>query len=256
MPITGTFTLEELIAEILKQDHPAVLTALQKSAQPIFQGIFDKGHAAATQRYTAEKATLDGTIANLTTQNQQKDEQIRQLGEAKPDVVAMQTKHAADIQRLEDKHKNELKVANDTLIGERMSRTGSDLKTKLVVLGVDAEYAEVVVSKAEREKRWRPNAKGIVEIFRADTDAPYAPAQGKDALDLLAEELKTAVPPKFITVNGDSGSGTTTSTTGAATGKKKFDNIREDVKKKEAASASTTTAAQRLAGGGGAVKTA
>lgn len=253
MPISGSVTVDELIAEILKLDKGSVVTALQAQAQPIFQSIFDKGHAAATARFNGEKSELEGKITGLNETIRTKDTQIQQLSEKAPEVATLTQQHQTEINRLKEEQKNALRVANETLIGERRSRARGDLRVKLVGLGVDSDYAEMLVNKPDMEKRIRPNAQGQMEFIRADNDAPYAPAQGKDVLDLMAEELKAVVPPKFITVSGDRGSGTRSADSGSGGGKGaagKYEAARTDVTKKEERASTSISARDRLAGRG------
>lgn len=250
MPVRleGTVTADELVAELLKLDRAVVVQSLQSSAQPIFQSVFDKGHAAATAKFTSEKAGLDGRVTALEASLKEKDDQIKVLGEKAPEIATLQQQHTDAVNKLKRQHQDELKVANDTLIGERRSVTKSALRVKLINAGVDAEYADVLVSKPEFEQRLKPNQNGVIEILRADSDAPYAPAKDKDALDLVVEELLPKVPAKFKSTQTDRGSGVTGAGGAGAKGATRYDAERKAGEERAKSVERGPSAKERLSG--------
>jgi hypothetical protein len=228
-------TLDEILAELNKLDRTQVVAGLQANSQPIYQAIYDKGTGFAVAKHTAEKADLEGKITGLTSQVTEKDQQITQLSAKTPEVATLRTQYEGQINQLKETHKNELKARDQALIGERRSRALSDLRTKLVGGGVDADYADVLTNKSTTTARFRFDDKtGKMDILAADSEVPIAVATGKDVLDVLAEELKTGVPAKFVMSNGDGGSGTN-GTGGKGKGGDLYEEIRTEAKSKSEA---------------------
>lgn len=240
--------LNEVVAELVKQDPAAVVTALQTKAQPLFQQIFDKGHAEATRRLNEQKTEMETKISTLQTNLNAAKEQIATLSNGQPDVKKFQD----EIARLEGDLNKAKEEAKTTILAERLDRQFQTLETKLVAQGVDPEYASVMLAKPDIRKRLQANKEGGIEVLR-DGGIPYSPAEGKTGLDLLAEELVGKAPAKFISSTVDRGSGITGG--GAGGGGKEnadyFANLRKNLEAQREAEAKTAAvgpseAARRL----------
>jgi hypothetical protein len=225
-------TLEEILAELNKLDRQTVVTGLQASAQPIFQAIYDKGVGFQTVKHTAEKTSLEGQVTGLQTQIAEKDKEIQKLTEKAPEAATLRTQYEAKINQLKEDHKNELKARDTVLVGERRTRSLLDLKTKLISAGVDPDYADVLTNKSTTTSRFKFDDKGEMSILAADSEVPIIAAKGKDALEVMAEELRTSVPAKFVLSNGDGGSGTNGQGGKGKAGGNLYEEIRQDAKKR------------------------
>jgi hypothetical protein len=239
-------TLDEILAELNKLDRAQVVTGLQAQAQPIFQAIFDKGVGFQQVKFNGEKATLDGQIATLTATITQKDTELTELTKKTPDVATLRTQYEGQINQLKAAQANELSARDEVLKGERRSRSLSDLRAKLTGAGVDVDYADVLVNKSTTTKRFGFDDKGQIVVYAADSEVPINVASGKDVLDVLADELKTGVPAKFVTSNGDRGSDTSGSG-GKGSKSSVYDDIRKEAAdKKKAAGEKPPSARERL----------
>lgn len=231
--------LNEIVAELVKQDPAAVLTALQSKAQPLFQQIFDKGHAEATRRLNEQKVELEAKLKTAQEELTTAKGQITTLSSGQPDIKKFQD----EVARLEGELVKVKESSSATVLAERLDRQFQTLETKLVAQGVDPEYASVLLAKADIRKRLQPNKEGAIEVLR-DGGIPYSPAEGKTGLDLLADELVGKAPAKFISSTVDRGSGIKGGGAGGGgtEGADFFKNLREDLTKKREAEAKSTVA--------------
>jgi hypothetical protein len=243
-------TLEELLAELAKLDRTQVVEGIQKSAQPIFQAIYDRGVGFANAKWGPEKTALEGQVASLTSEKQTLETRVRTIEEKTPDLAAERQKFDAQIQAEQQKYEAKLKAAQVQLQAERKSRAVADLKAKLIAAGVDSDYADVMTLKPDVQKRINFTDAGTMQVLQANSDIPFAAAGERTGIDLLADELKTGVPAKFLLVNSDAGSGTegTGNGAGGAAGAAKnlFKDIRKQAKDKQEAAVKAPTAAERL----------
>jgi hypothetical protein len=239
-------TLDEILAELNKLDRQQVVGALQAQAQPIFQAIFDKGHSTATAKAVTDRSELESKIVGLNTTITQKDQQITELSAKAPDVAALTTKYEGQISQLKNQYKLDLEARDSVLVSERQSRLLSDLRSKLVAGGVDADYADVLVNKSSTTKRFKPNKEGKIDVLQADSEAPVVAATGKDVLDVIAEELKTGVPSKFVVATSDSGSEVNGQGKGTSRGGNIYAEIRNDAKKRSEDRAKTPSVRERM----------
>lgn len=241
--------LKELIAELGKLDKDAVIAALQGNA--VYQGIFDKGHATATSRHQADKTALETRVTDLEGQVTDREKKIRALEAKTPDAAQLQQQHETVVAQLTDKHKQELKQRDESLNSERMLRAESDLRAKLKGR-VDTDYVEVLITKTREGKRIRLDKDGKAEALQADNGIPFAAAQGKTSIDLLADELFTGTPTKFQSSNVDGGSGTEGGG-GGGSGSQFYEGIRKDTEKRQV-QGDRSTARERMGVGGGSGK--
>jgi uncharacterized phage infection (PIP) family protein YhgE len=252
--------LEELLAELNKLDRNQVVTGLQTHAQPIFQVIFDRGHSTATATAKAERTTLDAQLASLQEQIRQLTDQNRQLSDKAPEAAALRKQHEDAIAVLRKEYEDKLKEKDGLVAQERMNNALANLRGKL--LGgsskLDEDYAAVLVAKPELAKRLRFTSDGKVEVLQADSATPLAAPQGKDGLDLLADELKAAAPTKFVTVESDRGGGAPPAGGGAAGAGKgdMYERIRTEATARREATSKVPSARERMGIRGGAPQSA
>lgn len=225
-------TLQELLAELSKLDRTEVVNGLQSQAQPIYQAIFDKGHSVARTTYDAKKGELETQITSLTSQLQQKDAELKTANEKAPEIATLRQQHEAQIRDLQSKHEAKIKEKDDALSAERRDRWITDLRVKLVEAGVDAEYAEVLSLKPDVQKRIRLGTGGVLEVLQSEGEVPFAPAKGKTGIDLLADELAAAAPPKFVVSKADRGSETKPGSKGGPAGGSFYDDIRKQAEER------------------------
>ena len=193
--------LEALIAELMKQDRGAVLTALQNKAQPLFQAIFDKGHSEATGRLSTKVTEAETKLKTLEGELTKAKEQVDTLSKDKPDVQ----KYMDRVTALETEISKTKEQAAADLTNERVDRRFADLRASLLAKKVDPDYAEVIIGKADVRGRI-VSRENKIEVI-GPNGIPFTPVEGKSGLDLLTEELITKVPPKFIASGVDRGAG-------------------------------------------------
>ncbi len=220
--------LTALLAELAKLDQAAVVKAIQANNQPLFQAIFDMGHGVATQKLQPKVDEVTGQVTKLTADLTAATKRIETLSADHPDVAKLQT----EIANLEAKIRQAEDAGTERLHAERRDTFMADLRTQLTALGVDADYAGVVLAKPEVQKRLRINKAGEREVLRKGSDIVLMPGD-KPLVRAVAEELVAEVPPKFISSPVDRGSGIEQG--GAAADKSYLSTLRSDLEKKREA---------------------
>lgn len=226
-------TLAELLAELAKLDREEVVRGIHDSAQNVYQVIFDRGHSTATTKAAAEKTRLEGELVAANTAKQEAETKYTQLKAENPDVAKIHEQYGAQITDLKEKNKETVKTLKAQFGSERHNRAVADLRTKLVSVGVDPDYAAVQAEKPEVQKRLRFDDAGNLEVLQEGKEIPLQPGDGKVPLDLLAAELKGRTPAKFVTATVDRGSQVDGGSGGGSGGKSKFDKIRAEVKERQ-----------------------
>lgn len=228
--------LNEAIEFLKTQDAAVVVSELQKSAEPIYRDIFNAGH---TTGVGASSRTLDKMKADLESAANVREAAETQLAEYRakqPDVATVTGQFTQQISDLNRKHKDELSKLTSEFGGSTRDRATADLRASLVSLGVDPDYAEVLVKKDDNTKRIKVSDDGRgFSVLQAGKEIPIPVDDGQSAIRVMAEELRKAVPDKFVVVNSDRGSG---AKNGSGGGGKSvgnhFDKIREDAKARAA----------------------
>jgi hypothetical protein len=244
------------------------ITATARAVAPtVYQRVFDAGHSERDKKAKKElegvQSKLDEATKELTSLKSGKsegteDEKTKRIAELEAKVSALETEKTT----LVAAHKKELAESARALRVEslRAKLTGRDGEH------LDPDYAEVVLGLEANRNRIRVNDDGSVDVL-SPSGVPFAPGEGKDALDMLADEMiataKTA-KPKFVLVRGDEGSGLGGSQgrTGGSGGKAAgdqafFEGIRKDVQDRQKASepeggSAATRMGLRVIGAGGA----
>jgi len=246
-------TREELVALVAKlvgEPVGDVAKIIQTTAQGVYQEIFNAGHKTATAAERTEKEKLEADLKREQGAREKADSALEKLKGEQPDVAKVHADYAAQIEDLNEKHKQELQTERDARAGSEQSRTLGDLRTALISAhGLDPDYAEVLAQKPEVAGRIKYDPATGIQIMQAGKDIPFQPGDGHTAIGLLAGELAKDAPAKFVNSGADRGSGTQGSGGGTgSSGGQYFDKLRESVKKEREAAqpANTKPAKERL----------
>jgi hypothetical protein len=200
--------IEHIRALLAHENRAEVVATLQKEAQPIYQAVFDKGHGAGLK---AKGKDVDELQEKITALEKERDDFKGKLTESeanKPDVAKIRQQYEDQIKQLKEEHGAKVKELKDGHAAEKKTTARERLVNKLITAGVDPDYAETLAGKPEYNDRitFRKDD-GKLEVLQAGSSTPLVPADGKDALDLLAGEIRAKVPAKFVTSQSDDGSG-------------------------------------------------
>lgn len=225
-------TLAEIIAklvELFNANGDEVVTALQTSAQPVYQRIFDKGHSTGLTKGRDEKKTTDAEVTRLTSELETANASLTELRSKTPDVQKVTEQFQTEIRDIKEKHKGEIKAERERSREIEINRQMTLLKTKLEKK-VNPLYAKLLTQDLDIRKRIHPKDDGAVEVMQAGKEIPFSPAEGQDPIDLLVDELVKAAPTDYRLAEGDEGSGVQNGPAGAPR-KTSFDKIRENKQK-------------------------
>lgn len=227
-------TLAEILAALMShEDRKAAIKGLQEMAHPIYQAVFDTGHAIATADKQKEIDRLSGELATAKHQFDELKERSADKGEP-----ATWQKEKTDlttrVTELELEVKDAKKEGKEALKTERHRRAVSDFRTKLIGLRVDPIIADALAEKKDIQERIRHKEDGSVEVLQAGKTIPYAASDddGKTPLDLLADEVFAKIDKKFVAANADRGSGQQNGGEGAGGGQSFLKTLKGDLEKK------------------------
>lgn len=223
-------------------------------AHAVYQQIFNVGHSERNKKATTDEAALREQVTALTTERDALKVKLDEAGKDQPDASKRVTELEGQIRTLQTTHADEVKALKASVGEARVEGRVESLRAKLVAGGMDADYAEVLTLKPDVRKRIKLNDDGTFEVLQANGGIPFAPADGKDGLDLLSGELIEATrtsKPTLITSGVESGSGQGSnggrSTDSRGKGAGFYDGIRKGVADAEKAAApSGGSAAQRM----------
>lgn len=237
--------LDEILAELAKQtDHAAVATAMRKQVQPLFQHIFDKGHATATAATKPTLDTLTGDVERLTTELAE----ARKARGEPTDAEKVRTEYQAKLDSEKEERKAEKAAAEARLEAALRQRDVKDVVARLTAAGVnDAEYAEFKAAQVADRLRYSTGEDGIakLQVFQAGSNITI---QSEDPLGALAAELLPTIPAKLKSSTADGGGGINGGGGGGGGGGNVYEKIRNEVKEKSEAAkeARAGSAAERL----------
>lgn len=243
------------------KDKEAVTKVFSDDIHEVFQDVHDKGHSAAT---AAKQKDVDALSNQLTTARSTAEELQRKLDGIKeaPDIATMRQKFEEDERNLRKQQDESLAKQKQEFEGKLQEKDGIIINTRLSVakkdlvghlvsdkLSIDPDYANtVLIAKPEVTSRLKVNDDGSVQVLKkGSTDMFIVPADGRTALDHLAEELAEGVDAKWKVSGAGRGSGTNGSQGGNATGSvaDRMEAARTRVKDAE-----KTTATAKAAGSG------
>lgn len=223
--------LKELIAKLVEQftaNGDEVVTALQTSAQGLYQRVFDKGHSVGLQKGRDEKKTSDAEVTRLTTELETANASLKELRDKAPDVATVTAQFQREIADLKQANKDaiaaERKRSRDIEVNRQATILQQKLEKKLVPLA-----AKLLVKDPDVLARIHPKDDGSIEVMQAGKEIPFSPAKGQDALDLLVEDLVKNEPTDHRRAETDEGSGLQNGSSSTG-GKNTFDRIREQKK--------------------------
>lgn len=190
------------------EDRTAVIAALQKDGRELYQAIFNKGHATATEKLEQRITALTEQVSTAQAEATAAKTALADAEKNKPDVTTIRQQYEQQITDLKERHKAEIGKEREGRKAERLERTKGELKRALVIdHGIDKDYAEVLVERADVRARLTFSDKGDLEILQAGKTIPIVVGDGQNAVGLFAEELKGGVDPKWVTSKADNGTG-------------------------------------------------
>jgi hypothetical protein len=243
-------TMSELAKKADKEDLPKVKALIQKDLHPVFQEINDGGRSAANAEAATKLAKAEEKATEAISKAAKAEADLKELREKNPDAAEQIRKAEEKVERAKEKAKEERDQLEGQLSSEREARAVSDLVKELIAAGVDPEYAGTVMAE-KREIRDRIRIKdGKVEVLqKGNKELTITPADGRTAIDHLAEELVKDVADKWKTSNVSRGPAFDGLGNGGTGTGNKYDQIREAAKAAgEADNRSGTEGIARLRG--------
>lgn len=220
--------VRDVIAQLveLKVSPDDFAKALKEGAQPLYQAVFDLGHRLATKE---NKDKIRDLETERDTEKQRANglqTKLEEAEKAQPDLAAVRKQYDAELTAKADEIKELKKAHKAEIKGARLEAKRENLRALLN--GIDPDYADIQVRK--HEGRLDFDNEGNLIVLQ---DGKKIPIQADDPLKALADEIRTATPPKFVVSNADGGSGTETGGANNNRGAAIYEKIRKDVKEAE-----------------------
>lgn len=247
----------ELAKKFEAKDKEAVLKVVRADIHPVFQEINDGGRTAANTDHKTKLDALTAERDGLKTRAEKAEQDLKELDGKAPDATKLREKYETDLKAERDKHAVELTKRDQDIVGVRLEVAKQRLVEKLASEGreIDPEYAStVVVNRQDIVDRIQvtKDSPDIKVLKAGSRDLHIVPADGKDALDHLADEVAAGVADKWKGSKVRKGSGSNTGAGGSGGSKDRFENIRERAKtrsEEKAKSKEQGSGLDRLSGG-------
>lgn len=228
--------MDELIASIKKAlsegktAKDIVKAVLDDSqTQPVYQEIFQRGHAEETRASKVKFDALTEQSTALTGQLATAQTALTDLQSKTPDIKTVTDQFQAQIADLNTKNKAKVDAMQAKVDDTLLRRGRADLKSSLIAKGVDPDYADVLVNKEDVKARMRPTETGDIQVMAEGKDIPLTAGEGQTPLGLLTEELSGKVPAKFLTSTADRGSNAHSGPNNGSANGDQFKKIRDEV---------------------------
>lgn len=197
--------LSGLIGQIKGIDSEAFHDALKSEAPDHYNKVFRTGYGTAKGEYEPKiKASSDG-LTKLQEDIAAKEAKIKELTEKTPDLAKLEATYeltlqqkADEIENLKKEYGQQLTERDGLVLSERKDGFNANFVRKLVELGVDKDYAEVLVAKGSTQERIKWGNEKQPKVYQEDGQTPFPQADGKQPYAILATDLIKAVPDKFI----------------------------------------------------------
>jgi hypothetical protein len=233
--------LEKALAVLMGHtNRDEVHTLVQEKGRELWQHIFNAGHSTATQqskkdreKWDADKVTLQGEIKTLK-------DKVKEIEGKSPEVASIRQQYETEIKKLQDQIAERDQQETERRRSETITSHRNDLISKLTALKVNPAFARTLVFDPDVAGRLVIAESGELQVMQKGTNIPIITANGKSALDVLAEELRSGVPNDLIVASGDRGTGRRADGTPAGAEPNFYDKIRKDVKAREEAATPRT----------------
>lgn len=229
--------LEELAGKIAAvTDKKGFAAILKEKAKPIYQQIFNEGHASGqgTQKSATETAEAKTTAAEGKLETLQAEFDTYKA--SKQDVASVEKEWKGKYDKLEGKFTTYKEEVKQNAITSRV-QGAIDKARSLLKLTIDPDKADALVDKMSVRSRMISDDGKSLKILQPELQIPYA-GDDEAQVKALVEELVKDVPAKFQLSDVERGTGDRSSTPGGSgdpKGKAKFDAIREAAKAKKPA---------------------
>ena len=179
--------------------------ALQQGAQSHYQEIFNSGHSVATAAGKTKLEEATARIEELTGAIASKDTELQELASKKPDLEKLKQDYEAKLVKAQEERATLEKEWSEKFSAKERARLKAELISKLQGLHADPWAAQKAIDDSVMD-RVQLTDDGY-KVYQTDGATPYAPADGQDALDLLASEIVGTIPAALIRPPKNNGSG-------------------------------------------------
>ena len=204
-PKGTTTNAAEVIAQIKALDPNEFSKALQAESHDHFNAIFRQGYGASKGDFEPKLQAASAELDKLRNEITEREKKIQALGENSPDVAKIQARYEAtleakalEMQELQKGFQEKLSAKDQVVLRERQDAFEANLVRELVALGVDRDYAAVIVQKEENRKRIKWGEERDPRIYQSDLATPFPITDGQRPFTVLAKDLFSKVPQKFI----------------------------------------------------------
>ena len=179
---------------------------LREKAHGLYQVIYNEGHAAAEKTSADKLAAAETAKTEAVTAKEKAEADLKVAEQKNPDLEQVRREHQEELTKLQQAETAKREAIEKRLRDTRTAQTRAQIKAALVKAGVDEDYADVQLLK--NAERIQHDDDGNATVLQSGLTIPYGNVpEGKTHLDLLADEIVKATPPKFVGADVRGGSG-------------------------------------------------
>lgn len=220
--------LKEAVQALVEHPKDDVASAIKEAIPSLWQTIHDEGFSRANARAKEEQAKAKEELDQSKQLVTDLQKQISELEGKQPDLEKEREKHRSAVEKLKKEHSEAVDAYKSRLASIREDSVRSKL---LAALGsLDDDYAEVQADKGMKRVKFKDDSDDF-EIFN-DNEVPYVSTNGKNVVQMLAEDLISRVDKRYIKSNVDPDGGGDPSQTKGKPGDPGGDDLYENMRQK------------------------
>lgn len=205
-------TLDEILAALKAEvgDDAAkaktVANQIHAALPSVGQALINKGAGIGKGEREGEVTQLKADLAVAKSELEEAQTELVELQKKTPDVAAMKQEHADKIRTLKAAHAVEINDGKAKRHAALKRADVAQLEKELIDVGVKPRMAKILAAK-EYEDRFRYTDDDTREVLQLGATTAYTPADGQDAIKLLAADAKKTLDPDDLLTNAESGAG-------------------------------------------------
>lgn len=222
-----------VIATVDGADIEEAAEELKNRAHPVYQRVFNAGHATARNKADGDRQTIESQLQEAKDEAERLRGELDELKASQPDRAAIDAQWQKRLDAEVKKVSDQLEAASAKVARLTTDTTAEKVENALLKAGFRPKMAKLMASA--NAARISYDDEGRPVLNDPDTGTPIQVPSGKTAFEHLAETEKSAADPADLVSRADSGAGVSS---GGSGGGNPFERIREQKKAEQEKKAS------------------
>jgi hypothetical protein len=187
-------------------DTDELTTAIHQEMPEVHTAIFNQGHQKATKEKGKDVRAVEKKLEEAQAELTKRDERIQAMEATAPDATKIRDQYQGQLREAEAKHKAALDALNQEADQIALKGAKAVLRARFAK-SLLPDAVDAMMAKLEAEGRVRVGEGRTIEVLQTGKDIPIMAPEGKDPLDILAEERIAAAPALWRQGGTEAGGG-------------------------------------------------